>query len=658
MIINGTDLYMWQDDVLLATSTSYTLNIEVDPRERTNKGTGTIRTYAAGLMDVSASCDGLFVYDGSYDIIRDAIVLRLPVKLEFGEKQINTLLLDTTIQFDTGYFIITSLEKSAGDAENATYSASFKHSTGFGRGVETVDEFYWVSPTGVDGAGVDGSSDTPWLTLAYACTRVTTAGAVIHLTAGTFTETTYSELAVGVSIIGAGATTIITTAAALAPLMRLHSASQGTDGNQSISYLTFDGNLTAQTCMTMKCRSNVKMHHVTVVDFLGDDASVIDWDGRAAGSAAPATYATGNEIYSCTFTNNSDDFLYDASTYFAYAALSIGGQSGMLIHTNIIDNVTGGRYGYGIKCIAGYLRGCKIYDNTIDTNMRDEVGMYSYAFAIELWTGKGGNEIYNNECTGGIDFSGYGWDDAGGYGFALKVYDNIIALASQPVTIESGLIFESGFDGGVYVYNNYVTNFQTALVLSLRENSLVQNIDGFYVYYNIFTEIGQSATMTGYGMQYNMVKTSASYTPAVNDFRVYNNVFYRADGTVQIYGINMVAKDSVTGVGADWSNVSVKNNIWFNVYTPCKWEDQTIDIIGIDKNISHNATNNNRFVTCTVTNDTVVAMVTDDPTFVSASDYHLQAGSPCINAGIDVGLTTDYDDQAVSDPPEIGAYEY
>ena len=524
---------------------------------------------------------------------------------------------------------------------------------------DAIPEWYWIATDGSDDTG-DGHYTTPWKTLAYACTQVTTPGETIHVKAGTYTETEQSVLAVGVSIIGQGDTSIIKAGAALNPMFILHSTSQGTNGNQSISYVKFDGDLLAQRCMTMKCRSNVKMHHVTVIDFLGDNASVVDWDGRASGSSEPTTYATGNEIYSCTFTNNGDDFLNDPKEdeYFAYAALSIGGQNGMLIHDNIIDNVTGGRYGYGIKSIGGYLRGCKIYDNTISVSLRDGVGYHSYAFAIELWTGKGGVEIYRNICTGGIDFSGYGWDDTYGYGFALRVYENTCILASQPVSQESGILFESGYSGGVYVYRNYVKNFQTGLIISLRENSLVQGINGFYVYYNIFTEIGQNATMTGYGMQYNMVKTSASYTPAINDFRVYNNVFYRADGTVQIYGINMVAKDSVTGVGADWSNVSVQNNIWFNVYTPCKWEDQTVDIITITNNISHNATNNNRFVNCTLTNDTVVAMATDDPLFVSAVDYHLQVGSPAIDAGVDVGLTEDYDGQAVGDPPEIGAYEY
>jgi hypothetical protein len=39
-------------------------------------------------------------------------------------------------------------------------------------------------------------------------------------------------------------------------------------------------------------------------------------------------------------------------------------------------------------------------------------------------------------------------------------------------------------------------------------------------------------------------------------------------------------------------------------------------------------------------------------------DYHLRAGSPAINAGVDVGLTTDADGKPISGKPDIGAYEY
>ncbi len=39
--------------------------------------------------------------------------------------------------------------------------------------------------------------------------------------------------------------------------------------------------------------------------------------------------------------------------------------------------------------------------------------------------------------------------------------------------------------------------------------------------------------------------------------------------------------------------------------------------------------------------------VTSDPLFVSISDFHLQAGSPAINAGVDVGLVLDYEGNPV-----------
>jgi hypothetical protein len=52
--------------------------------------------------------------------------------------------------------------------------------------------------------------------------------------------------------------------------------------------------------------------------------------------------------------------------------------------------------------------------------------------------------------------------------------------------------------------------------------------------------------------------------------------------------------------------------------------------------------------------------ITTDPLFVSASDFHLQSTSLCINAGVDVGLTQDYEGRPVPwvGLPSIGAYEY
>ncbi len=49
-----------------------------------------------------------------------------------------------------------------------------------------------------------------------------------------------------------------------------------------------------------------------------------------------------------------------------------------------------------------------------------------------------------------------------------------------------------------------------------------------------------------------------------------------------------------------------------------------------------------------------------DPLFRSSTDFHLQSSSPAINAGVDVGLTSDFEGKSISwvGAPCIGAYEY
>jgi hypothetical protein len=54
-----------------------------------------------------------------------------------------------------------------------------------------------------------------------------------------------------------------------------------------------------------------------------------------------------------------------------------------------------------------------------------------------------------------------------------------------------------------------------------------------------------------------------------------------------------------------------------------------------------------------------VHAINADPVFVNpASDFHLQSTSPAINAGVDVGLTEDYEGKGMRGLPDIGAYEY
>lgn len=68
--------------------------------------------------------------------------------------------------------------------------------------------------------------------------------------------------------------------------------------------------------------------------------------------------------------------------------------------------------------------------------------------------------------------------------------------------------------------------------------------------------------------------------------------------------------------------------------------------------------NNKTFATWKSTSSRDTHSIATDPLFLSISDFHLQSTSPAIKAGLDVGLTQDYDQHAILSPPDIGAYKY
>ena len=645
--INGSDLFMWLDDDLVGSSTSYTISIEDSPRPTTNKGSGFMRTYKNGLFDVTVSCDGLVVYDGGVDLIYAAMMARTPVKLDFGEKALGTLTLDNTTRYYTGNFIVSSFEEVARDADNALYSATFKPSDDFGRGVEEVDEWYWIATDGSDDTG-DGSYTTPWATLAYACSQVTTPGEIIHVKAGTYTETVQSQLAVGVSIVGAGATSIIKSNYAwstswpstLIATLRLRSASEGTDGNQSISYLKFDGDsLTGTAAICVSARSNVEIHHCEFVDFLTYGVSFTGTVDMSYGEAT--TYASGNSFHHNTMTNCA---VYNSG---GRGSLMIGSDEDMEIHNNTFtESLRGGAsYPYSIdKLCYGFHKGLKIHDNTMG--------------GVELWYIRGGHEFYNNVMDRAVDYGGIDavWgnediNDDGGYGYGARIYDNVIGTDTYPTAWLSGINLEQTILDGVYIYRNIIKRRPVPIMFSPSEDYC--NIEDVHIYYNLFYDIGRSGSPLAYGVWLKSTKTGVT----CSDIDIWNNVIVSEASPYQYAG---VCFGGVTG-----SNISIRNNIIQGAADYCISFDTgaVLDVVSIENNLFYTNAHADVVYTdagSTITNKTEQNNITaDNPDFVTPqSDYHLQAGSPCINAGIDVGLTTDYDGQAVDDPPEIGAYEY
>jgi hypothetical protein len=167
-----------------------------------------------------------------------------------------------------------------------------------------------------------------------------------------------------------------------------------------------------------------------------------------------------------------------------------------------------------------------------------------------------------------------------------------------------------------------------------------------FIYYNQFIETTRStADYTGRAISTGV---GVSFT----NLFIYNNTHYT-------YSFKASAGFHFATAGAIFNNISIRNNIFNNAYNCIRFENNTINNAYFTNNLMFAYTGAITYVNV-IQSGVVEAnnILGSDPLFVGAADYHLQAGSPCINAGINVGLLTDYDEVTVSDPPEIGAYEY
>ena len=162
---------------------------------------------------------------------------------------------------------------------------------------------YFISPAGNDVSGT-GTINNPWKTLHKATSMVTTAGDIIHVTQGTYTETISSNLAVGVSIEGDGAAASIIQSTLTAQFVAIIIARspEGTNGNQHISNIKLDGNKRSTSwAIEIRGRSNFSIHDCTITDF---EETGVYFSGRSDNNdEAPGIYAAGNSFYNNTLTN-------------------------------------------------------------------------------------------------------------------------------------------------------------------------------------------------------------------------------------------------------------------------------------------------------------------------------------------------------------------
>jgi len=494
----------------------------------------------------------------------------------------------------------------------------------------------------------NGSVGSPWLTLTYACTKATASGDVIHINAGTFNESAKSNLAVGVSIEGAGIdATIVNTkyaASSSSDGAILLNSSSYTSGNQSISNFTFTGsNLTAIRGICINYRNNVTVHDMKITNFYASAlffrGSNKDWD------AEPSPYASGNSLINSTVSNCATRSSGES------ASIRINGQNGFLLHNNTLTQ-TSRASGQNGNILGGeWNKGLKIHDNVF-TKTDDEGGAWNFFF--ELWHWQGGGEIYANTFNGAatMDIVDVMKSDSE---YGLKIYDNKYLVAST-VKFTANQVYSICIEGrshleDMYINDNYFKNVPNAIeynvLVNTGEGYSSFNVKNIYIHHNVLENVGMTDLssfpiwLEGYGSNSNIT---------VDNFHIYNN---------SIQGV-VNSNKAITGIQVDvagkFSNIFIQNNIITNCrYSAITFDSNlsgaTLSNVTVNNNLYYgNATNATAF-NMTASNKTENSNIIGNPLFVALTDYNLQASSPAINKGIDVGEAYN------GSSPDIGAYE-
>jgi len=525
---------------------------------------------------------------------------------------------------------------------------------------------YYISTSGSDSN--NGSSSSPWKTLAYACSKVTTSGDIIYVNAGSYTETTQCNLSVGVSIVGASKTASIIKCdyySARTGSDVIHAAivlnqAEGTNGNQSISNLTLDGdNLTGGLAILVRGLSNVTIHDCIIKDFF---IGGLTFHANGSIYSQPNTYATGNAVYNCTISNcsnvNGVNSTYNPTGWNKNGCIEFTGQDGFIVHDNTFT-LTSRAAGLNGDTFQGgsFCKGFQMYNN-ISTRLPDE-GINGLSYHWETADTQGGFQIYNNQFYGGeqsIDLAanpdGQDGHYKNSYAYTFYIHDNYFENnPNEPTSNNSTcILLEDENVNDVIITRNHF--YKQPVVFGMdATNGITNSYNNIMFSYNILEKCGWQVGNT----DKFIVRITNNGAGTFNNISFYNNVITGDQLTAMI---GFLIKPSGT-----INNLNIKNNIleycryqsWLDVQN-----SGTINGLHADNNIIYNNTNSNDplFSGNSVSNYTFINDIKTDPLFVSSTNFHLQSGSPAIGKGLAItGLTTDYAGTALANPPSIGAYE-
>ncbi len=412
------------------------------------------------------------------------------------------------------------------------------------------------------------------------------------------------------------------------------------------------------------------------VQLLDFKFSAVQFNGKAGGysyNTKPTIYSTGNQLYNCTITDCSNSayevdgaIQWDFITKHGGGNVLVTGQKGLLIHDNTLRQ-TGAPAGMNNNILdakEGYNQGLKFYNNI---SYKPEGNGNDWNFHIESWNVTGGFEVYNNKFYGGtqpIDVGG-NTNTKGSYAYSWWIHNNLFSISQlQPKQEPNiiGITLESLVED-VIIEKNHFENFPFGVTFGITFNA-TDHQERIRVNNNLFENVGWKDDGDVYKKwSYAIFLETTQSTSYFKDIYIYNNTIKAAEANPPYAGICF---NSIKG---PTTNIRIVNNIIMNFYSAPILITQgsplgNIDYLYDENNIMYGspAHDNDIFYQGGeyITHLTQVNNIKQDPILVGGTpfDFSLKTGSPAINAGKDVGLTTDFLDRPISGMPDIGAIEY
>jgi len=344
--------------------------------------------------------------------------------------------------------------------------------------------------------------------------------------------------------------------------------------------------------------------------------------------------------------------LLDGSNYITIEGCRIGEQSEAGIRaTGRYTNSTGSNY--------GIVRYCLIYSG-LSGNLGDLKG----TDGIQLMDGASGWHIYSNEFKA--------WAHS-----AMSIKPLYSNLNSNDNIIENNL-FECGDIDYMRALdiagpegrasNNLFRNN------TIRNQSVTSHVhgNGNTVAYNLFVGLNDTEESTqpwAIDMHiFNGNSGGVDRTEYVcHHNKIYNNLFYN-----YTIGTGAMIMTSNNGTTYALHDNELINNIFYNCGTAIQIDEEPTAIT-VKNNLFYSAAGNASFIyhgsATTLSefelysgnnNHTFLNNIEANPSFINSAlgDFHLQLGSPAIDAGVNVGLASDFAGNLVTGITEIGPFQY